>query len=636
MGSKPSKKEDEVKEEKKEEERKEKKGDQAKFEKAALAVRLITLAAILQKAKGQGEEEENGDQGEFHMMMWVYTAVIVILTLLIQWVWKVGVRREPTALQKPQSEDARSLPASSGSEPQLSDQVLRDLQQRAKKGARGTEREEEETTETNQRRAEDGLDQRGPVQLARGAGLRGEDGLGQRGLVQLPRDEIRGEGGLDQRDPVQLPRETEDAAVGGEGAGDSSSSEPTSSEEGRPLTAADIEAALEQIGREEAQLWARELYHRYQREIEGDVLVQLELRLNALVEHGKTLRATLFEEESKAQGSNALPQAREAYRNHLQERQKLRSRRDEKEAQFEQICKNLYAKWRELRQIRQDYGFTSTPWRLTAQAQEHDPSSDGERKARNIDAEVEEMSYLQGLPVDRLRDQLQSKWDAAKRPAGMPSYRFDLSATTQLTSTEVLRSRAFDGIVGEAEAILASEELQRRKLVSRARVRVECRVQNRVVGCSPSIPISWETAGTSAAVTLLEEAGLPGSPESLRPVHSFNLAVHVMPQNLSLVVYVSAGGLWNRWHATQEVEVDLPSLGKVTHAAVLDQRLLFGPDDDDGAVSSFRGEVAVCVSWPGEGRDSVVPPMAPRMDAAVERAECWSGPEHREPVGAPI
>ena len=38
------------------------------------------------------------------------------------------------------------------------------------------------------------------------------------------------------------------------------------------------------------------------------------------------------------------------------------------------------------------------------------------------------------------------------------------------------------------------QELQRRKLVSRARVRVECRVQNRVVGCSPSLPISCAAA----------------------------------------------------------------------------------------------------------------------------------------------
>eukprot|EP00434_Breviolum_minutum_P043173 symbB.v1.2.038470.t1/scaffold5988.1/size30877/1 len=184
---------------------------------------------------------------------------------------------------------------------------------------------------------------------------------------------------------------------------------------------------------------------------------------------------------------------------------------------FDQICKSLYAKWREVRQIRQDYGFTSTPWRLTAQAQEHDVGSDLERKERNLDAEVEEMTYLQGLPVERLRDQLQSKWDSTKRPAGAVSYRFDLAATAPLTSTEALRARAFDGIVPEAEAIMASEELrphhgavwgkelQRRKLVARARVKVECRVQNRVVGCSPSIPICWETAGTASAMALVEE-----------------------------------------------------------------------------------------------------------------------------------
>jgi len=377
----------------------------------------------------------------------------------------------------------------------------------------------------------------------------------------------------------------------------------------------------------------QELYHRYQREMDGDILVQLDLRLDTLVEHGKMLRSNLLEEESKAQGGAALPAAREAYRTHLQERQKLRTRRDEKEMYFDQICKSLYAKWREVRQIRQDYGFTSTPWRLTAQAQEHDVGSDLERKERNLDAEVEEMTYLQGLPVERLRDQLQSKWDSTKRPAGAVSYRFDLAATAPLTSTEALRARAFDGIVPEAEAIMASEELQRRKLVARARVKVECRVQNRVVGCSPSIPICWETAGTASAMALVEEVGMMGRPDALRPVHSFNLAVHVMPQNLSLVVYVSAGGrLWNRWHATQEVEVDLPSLGKVTHAAVMDQRLLFGPDDDD-TLSSFKGELAVCVSWPGEGRDSVVPPMAPmQMDAerGPASASCWPWARRQE------
>ncbi|CAK9090187.1 Coiled-coil and C2 domain-containing protein 2A, partial [Durusdinium trenchii] len=41
--------------------------------------------------------------------------------------------------------------------------------------------------------------------------------------------------------------------------------------------------------------------------------------------------------------------------------------------------------------------------------------------------------------------------------------------------------------------------------------------------------------------------------------------------------------------------------------------------------SHFRGEVAVCVSWPGEGRDSVVPPAAPLRDVdwSERRATCW-------------
>ncbi|CAK9090144.1 Coiled-coil and C2 domain-containing protein 2A, partial [Durusdinium trenchii] len=237
----------------------------------------------------------------------------------------------------------------------------------------------------------------------------------------------------------------------------------------------------------------QELYHRYLREMEGDLVVQLDQRLDALVEHGKILRSTLYEEESRPVvpgGVNAaLSAARDAYRSHLQERQKLRVRRDEKESHLDELCKNLYGKWRELRQIRQDYGFTSTVWRLIAQVQEHDAATDGARKARNVEAEIEEVSYLQGLPVDQLRDRLLKKWDTTKRSPGMASYRFDLTANAALTSAEVLRSRAYDGLVTEAEAVLAQEELQRRKLAARVRVCVECRVQNRVVGCSPSIPL---------------------------------------------------------------------------------------------------------------------------------------------------
>ena len=43
-----------------------------------------------------------------------------------------------------------------------------------------------------------------------------------------------------------------------------------------------------------------------------------------------------------------------------------------------------------------------------------------------------------------------------------------------------------------------------------------------------------------------------------------------------------------------------------THAATQEQRLFFGDESSD-----YKGELAVCVAWPGAGRDSVVPPVAP-------------------------
>ncbi|CAJ1390550.1 unnamed protein product [Effrenium voratum] len=365
----------------------------------------------------------------------------------------------------------------------------------------------------------------------------------------------------------------------------------------------------------------QELFHRYSRELDGDVTGQLDSRLDALVEQCRPLRAALLEEETRPQPvEHVLAAAREAYRGNLQERQKLRARRDDKETTFEQICKNLYAKWRELCQVRQDYGFTSTPWRLTAQPQENDPAADQDRRAKNVDAEVEEVSYLQGVPVDQLRGRLQQKWDMSKRAPGATSYRFDLSATAQVTSTEALRSRAFEGYVGEAEATLAAEDLSRRQLAGRVRLRVECRVAGNLVGRSPPMALCWDTGGTASAVTLLEEAGNP------RPAHSFNLAVHVMPQHLALAVYVSAGG-WSRWHPTKEVEVELPSLGKVTHAATLEQRLLFGQGSEDYEESilsqNFKGELAICISWPGGGGDFVVPPSAPPNPDSQGKRSCW-------------
>eukprot|EP00931_Biecheleriopsis_adriatica_P026090 TRINITY_DN15896_c0_g1_i1.p1 TRINITY_DN15896_c0_g1~~TRINITY_DN15896_c0_g1_i1.p1 ORF type:complete len:1745 (+),score=308.47 TRINITY_DN15896_c0_g1_i1:250-5235(+) len=388
-----------------------------------------------------------------------------------------------------------------------------------------------------------------------------------------------------------------------------------------------IEALYSVEGKAAAEL--QELFQSYRQESEGDMVSHLDNRLNALVEHGMALRKAVVEEESKAEpDATAQAAARDSYRHHLQERQKLRSKRDEKEQRSELLCRSLYDKWRELRQVRKRMGFTSTPWRLRAQPQHHDLLADTDRRARNLEAETEESAYLQGVAPDQVRTQLENKWDVTKRAPGVQSYRFELSPIEELTSAEILRTRAAGGaeggaIISDYEAEAAAEELKRRQLVDRVRLCVECRVGERVVGRSPAFRICSDTISTASTAALLEEVpGVStGAPGALRPIYSFDLAVHVMPRRVSLVVYVSSGGFWRGWYPTMEVEVDIPSLEgrRVTHAAVLDQRLHFGPAfgdvDDKGeeegiiSQSSFSGEVGVCVSWPGGGRDGfVVPP----------------------------
>ena len=73
----------------------------ADLEKTAVALKLLTLAAVLSVAKGE-EEEEPGQNGmaEFHIMMAVFTVMVIGATLAIQCLWKAwkerlgaGVRR---------------------------------------------------------------------------------------------------------------------------------------------------------------------------------------------------------------------------------------------------------------------------------------------------------------------------------------------------------------------------------------------------------------------------------------------------------------------------------------------------------------------------------------------------------------
>ena len=145
--------------------------------------------------------------------------------------------------------------------------------------------------------------------------------------------------------------------------------------------------------------------------------------------------------------------------------------------------------------------------------------------------------------------------------------------------------------------------------------------------------LHWETWST-ASQTALGMASTRGLP----PLHSFDLAVHVMPRSVSLLTYVAVRGNWrrllkpwrSRWHVTEEVEVEIPDREgrRVTHAAVLDQRLRFGPSVMGGAEGfedelegTFSGDLAVRVSWPGTGRESgfVVPPA--KLPGNLEKSD---------------
>ncbi|CAL1157428.1 unnamed protein product, partial [Cladocopium goreaui] len=208
---------------------------------ATMAVKLITMAALLSVSKAQGDEEDDEPAGDFHNFMVIYTVLIILTTLMVQILWKVcGPVERP-----------RHLPSAAGSSNQPSP-------------------------------AEDGLgmEEGSPVQLAVAEQRRaGEGGLGQRASVQLPAS--AGEGGLEGHadPPVQLPAapakapppkegpkapskagqtpkappkagpKPKAAPQSGPSASSSSSGSTSSSMTGR------IETAIQDIAYEEAALW---------------------------------------------------------------------------------------------------------------------------------------------------------------------------------------------------------------------------------------------------------------------------------------------------------------------------------------------------------------------------------------------
>ena len=105
-----------------------------KIAQAALAVRLLTMAAMISVGKSQPEDEEESEESmsEFNVMMAVFTVVVIMLTLLAQAVWKVGVSMYEQRIKEASERSSRSLPAQSDSE----------SGPRAQKGERGSGSEE--------------------------------------------------------------------------------------------------------------------------------------------------------------------------------------------------------------------------------------------------------------------------------------------------------------------------------------------------------------------------------------------------------------------------------------------------------------------------------------------------------------
>ena len=245
---------------------------------ATMAVKLITMAALLSVSKAQGDEEDDEPAGDFHNFMVIYTVLIILTTLMVQILWKVGVGALGENWKRRFFTRGRSLPMgeeTSVAEGRACAEVCGPVERpRHLPSAAGSSNQPSP--------AEDGLgmEEGSPVQLAVAEQRRaGEGGLGQRASVQLPAS--AGEGGLEGHadPPVQLPAapakapppkegpkapskagqtpkappkagpKPKAAPQSGPSASSSSSGSTSSSMTGR------IETAIQDIAYEEAALW---------------------------------------------------------------------------------------------------------------------------------------------------------------------------------------------------------------------------------------------------------------------------------------------------------------------------------------------------------------------------------------------
>ena len=152
-------------------------------EVATLALRLITLAATLQMSKAMEDDEEESS-AEFIQLMMIYTILVVMATLGLQVLWKVGVSSACSSLRNwLLGGESRSLPAEP-EEPEVRRPNIEELMTSMGRAEDGSGRGAlVQLAQAGWRHAVDGTAVPGPGEDPTPS--RAEDGSGQRVLVQL-------------------------------------------------------------------------------------------------------------------------------------------------------------------------------------------------------------------------------------------------------------------------------------------------------------------------------------------------------------------------------------------------------------------------------------------------------------------
>ena len=233
--------------------------DGAKMSQAATALKLITLAAMISAGKSQEEEDMEEGQKELQLIMAAFAILVVLITLVAQHVWKVGVGLWNRGNEQIPEKQIRSLPAQEG---RRSDQTADQRKAGSADGEKGlAEREPVRLPSGDREKAlqpsllgEKGLARGEPVRLpgpeATSSGLSGGPGPAEKERKSGQKAGQRkagcadGEKGLARGEPVRLP--------GQEEASSSSSGGPGPAQESLEKR---IERELEKIKEEETELW---------------------------------------------------------------------------------------------------------------------------------------------------------------------------------------------------------------------------------------------------------------------------------------------------------------------------------------------------------------------------------------------